>query len=369
LDVLDSLDLTLRALNTRIPEADPQRCVATRYQASSCRRCLAVCPVDAITPTPSLDVDPGKCVGCGACAVVCPTGALDFAQPRAALRAGLRAAGAAAGAPAATGKHGTGALSAAAAVTIACARADLSAGRGSGIRVECLGGVGAADLLVARAAGVASIHFVDGGCDTCRSRPATAGLPAALSAAGAVATAFAPQGNGQPDVAAEVSDLLVTRTSSSLGASPTDTVGASARSMGPVLSRRQVLLFFGLRSAQVVKTSTIKPGRSVGSLHAQKAPPPVHQQLLAALAKLAPRGTDTGSAPPDALIEPLHLATVVLSPGCDACGLCVRYCPHGALRTADGRLLADPDLCTACGLCTEVCPPGAISLAPPEPFA
>jgi ferredoxin len=360
-------------------------------------------------------VDPDKCLGCEACAVVCPTGALDFAQPRAALRAGLRAAGAAAGAAASVSPVpavvSTPTGESTAAVTIACVRADLSAGRGTGIRVECLGCVGTTDLLVAWASGVRSIYLIDAGCDACRSGPAVGGLTRAIAAAETVIAAFQRPGDDAGEVPAS-SRLTVTRANSSAKAPDgvanggrrsgrrqdsgraEEERGAGARSMGPILSRRQLLLFFGLRSAQVVKTSTIKPGRSVGSLHAQKPPPPAHQQLVGTLAKLAPQSADAtdlpvaagglgavlatrsrvatfgaGSMPLDALIESLHLATIALSPACDACGLCVRYCPHGALETVEECLVADPDLCSACGLCAEVCPLGAISLGPPEPFA
>ena len=350
MDILGTLDLTLRALNTRIPEVDPRRCVATRYRSSSCRRCTRACPGGAIAPTPSLEVDPEKCVGCGACAVVCPTGALDFAQPRAALRTGLRTAGEPSGG----------------AATIACVRGDMSAGRGTGIRVECLGSIAAADLLVARAAGMRSLDLVDGGCATCPSAAAVAALPEAIDAAAALYAA--------PEA------MTVTRLTSpdrSSGAAPAADHGgrrasdrsaaqeqAPARWAGPVLSRRQLLFFFGARSVRVAENSVVKrKATSVESLHAQSPPPPTHQLLVRHLDALARQGVALGDLA--TCMEPLHLATVTVSAACDSCGLCARYCPHGALKVTEGLAVADPRLCTACGLCAEVCPPEAIALRPP----
>ncbi|WP_410514590.1 glycyl-radical enzyme activating protein [Paenibacillus sp. BR2-3] len=41
-----------------------------------CRRCAAVCPVQAISYTPMLRIDRSRCISCGQCAEVCHTGAL-----------------------------------------------------------------------------------------------------------------------------------------------------------------------------------------------------------------------------------------------------------------------------------------------------
>jgi|WetSurMetagenome_2_1015567.scaffolds.fasta_scaffold16624_3 ferredoxin len=342
MDVLDSLDLTLRALNTRIPEVDAPRCLATRYQSSSCRRCVQVCPAGAITPTPILEVDPQECLGCGACAVVCPTGALDFAQPRDALRAGLQAA-------ARAGSHAAG-HDATSPVTIACIRGHLSAGEGAGIRVECLGSVAAGDLLFAHAAGVDAIYLVDGGCGDCPLKPATTELAEAISAVACVVP------------------VSVTRLTAP-GRSETTRGRVAARSTGPILSRRQFLLFFGLRSAKVVETSLKKPDGSIKALHAQKETPLAHRLLRESLRTLAPSCGDEAVGDRDAdgtlLTRQLHLARVVVGSACDGCGLCVRYCPHGALKDFEGRVVADSGLCTACGLCVEVCPADAVSLETP----
>jgi ferredoxin len=334
-DLLDALDLTLRTFNMRLPEVEPTRCVATRYRASTCDRCIAVCPVDAIEPVPRLTVDADRCVGCGACATACPTGALDFAQPRAALHAGLRAAGAR---PERM-------------MTVACPHGDMSAGRGVGMRVDCLGGIGAADLLAAWACGLRSLDLVSGDCAQCTLGAAISRLSAAGDAAVSLLTA-----------AGAKTPLDVTRVISpedSQGEAVVGSKHAPARSQGPVLTRRQLFLFFRHRSARLASTALSKDDTSISALHATAAPPPAHRRLLGYLAAL-PAGQDDVTVP----IEPFHLAAVEVSRACDGCGLCARYCPHSALTVVRDRAKIDARLCTACGLCAEVCPPAAIVLRP-----
>jgi uncharacterized Fe-S center protein len=46
---------------------------------------------------------------------------------------------------------------------------------------------------------------------------------------------------------------------------------------------------------------------------------------------------------------------------CVACGLCVRWCAHGALRV-EGKAQIDPSRCVGCGECIITCPEGAIQI-------
>jgi len=52
---------------------------------------------------------------------------------------------------------------------------------------------------------------------------------------------------------------------------------------------------------------------------------------------------------------------------CTGCGLCVLYCPTGALVASSGeddsyQLLFKHSLCVACGYCVDVCPEKCLSL-------
>ena len=46
---------------------------------------------------------------------------------------------------------------------------------------------------------------------------------------------------------------------------------------------------------------------------------------------------------------------------CNACGLCVKTCPFGAIAVLDGVAQTN-DLCTLCGACVNVCPQAALGI-------
>lgn len=58
------------------PERDAAKC------APGCRACAEVCPVQALAETPAggLDLDLGRCLFCGECAVACPAEAITFSR-------------------------------------------------------------------------------------------------------------------------------------------------------------------------------------------------------------------------------------------------------------------------------------------------
>jgi ferredoxin len=61
---------------------DPDICAHGSRGITGCRRCLEVCPADAIiTIGEKIEVEPHLCHGMGSCAAACPTGALAYAYP------------------------------------------------------------------------------------------------------------------------------------------------------------------------------------------------------------------------------------------------------------------------------------------------
>jgi ferredoxin-type protein NapH len=55
---------------------------------------------------------------------------------------------------------------------------------------------------------------------------------------------------------------------------------------------------------------------------------------------------------------------ILCSPeACNQCGACSRVCPLGAIRTAEGTVVALEVQCVRCGRCLDACPSGALRLA------
>ena len=57
-------------------------CAHSRSQKEGCTQCIDVCSTAAIRPDGDhVAVEPHLCMGCGACAIVCPSGAMSYAYP------------------------------------------------------------------------------------------------------------------------------------------------------------------------------------------------------------------------------------------------------------------------------------------------
>lgn len=57
-------------------------CAHSRSQKTGCSRCIDICSANAISSAGDVvKVDPHLCVGCGACATVCPSGAMSYQYP------------------------------------------------------------------------------------------------------------------------------------------------------------------------------------------------------------------------------------------------------------------------------------------------
>lgn len=58
-------------------------CAHSRSKKSGCNQCIDICSAKAISSAgDKIKVDPHLCMGCGACATVCPSGAMSYQYPR-----------------------------------------------------------------------------------------------------------------------------------------------------------------------------------------------------------------------------------------------------------------------------------------------
>jgi 2-oxoglutarate ferredoxin oxidoreductase subunit delta len=80
---------------------------------------------------------------------------------------------------------------------------------------------------------------------------------------------------------------------------------------------------------------------------------------------LAEQATKTqNSGKPEIEEEKVH----VFEAWCKKCGICVAFCPTGALTSDENGLpiLTYPEKCTLCGMCELRCPDFAIAVKPRE---
>jgi ferredoxin len=320
-DRLSLLDETLRAFDSSLPEVVTSRCVATRYRASTCRRCVDVCPAGAVSLDP-LAVDADRCIACTACAAVCRTGALDYPRTKALVHDGL------------TDPRGGTAV-------VACSQADLKETELTpDVVVACLAGLSPADLVAAAAAGRDGLALLSGDCPSCAAAGAMAGVELAATPAMQWLTAI-----GRP--------LRLERVT-------TTSKGAPMRPPDAAVSRRDVFGLLMGRGRAVAAAALAPSMLRIEQLHAVTPPPAAHGRMLADLETLSARaGEALRQLPGD-----IPFAAVDIGDACNECGLCTSYCPHGALKMSDGGVVVQPRLCTGCGLCAEMCPREAVAVRP-----
>jgi pyruvate formate lyase activating enzyme len=61
-------------------------------------------------------------------------------------------------------------------------------------------------------------------------------------------------------------------------------------------------------------------------------------------------------------MQPEKAYNVMRCLGAELCGLCVKACPHGAVRVMNGGIINDRSRCKECFLCVRACPSGAQTL-------
>jgi ferredoxin len=213
------------------------------------------------------------------------------------------------------------------------------------IVLPCVGALAAGDIIAARAAGLSEITVATGDCALCVNGTAGRAVEGAVDAALDVL--------GLVDSGLEVSFARG------------DPAGGETRApQKPVtettLSRRELFGFFGLRAHRAATVVTAPPKPKVEDLHRQSAPPAGHAELLDDIGDLVAASGRRQVR----LSAALSLATIAVGSDCDGCGLCAKYCPHGALLCEGGAARVEVRQCSACGLCVEVCPRSALELQP-----
>lgn len=335
-------------------------CLNTRHQRAGCTRCVDACPTDAIVldaQRPALQMD--RCVHCGACVPVCPTDV--FTQPNPAettLALSLAQLPASAPLELICPQHpATGETPAPVAATVRQRR--------------CLAALSAEHLLELSGNGARSLWLDDSICQNCPIGQLQATIARSVATASGLLAACG---------------LL-----QALALHSTDTDRLLAEpvqrpvldGMQPKLSRRG---FFGAlrqmaqdrieQAQQEEPAPMLRPAAPVDQRLPQQLPES-RKRLLARLAQLSLADKDAAAMAGRAIsLEKLPFARVeVDKEACAGCGLCVRFCPTGALHfSGDALGLRRPgdapqpfalsfraSLCIDCGLCVTACPEDAIA--------
>ncbi len=302
---------------------NPDRCTRACDRFSQCDACARACPVDAIQPGSRTQLNDERCVACGACIPVCPTGALggdDAAQQLA---------------------NCITQLGQVRAVELACARPGAAengpADATTVIRTGgCLAALGPAVYVWLLASGVQQISVRLDACSECSIGQVQTQIRGTLARVRQLTR----------------SDRLVDLDVRCLDWQARSVVSTD----NPPISRRDLLRVF---AAEAPKLAARALPFENGSAATGKTPPPERRRLLHALSRF-----EGATIPPD---NGLGLVRLEVRDNCTACGVCARICPTGALTfqagTSDFRLNWSASACTDCGMCLDVCQQDALRRA------
>jgi len=298
-------------------------CAHSRSKQTGCTQCIDVCSTRAIRASGDhVEVEPHLCMGCGACATVCPSGAMTYAYPGPAdlgsrLRALLATYAKAGGRDACVLLHAEDGRDAIARL----------ARRGKGLPAHVI---------------PVEVHHV-----------ASAGLDTWLAALawGASSVAVLATGSEAPQYAAAL------RFQMSIGDTIANALGYQGEHFRVVDGARTDALERGLWSwprplaSRVAATFAPSGDKRTAlglALDHLAAHAPVPQRVIP-----LPAGAPFGAIGVD-------------RDACTMCMACVGACPEGAIldspETPQLRLIETK--CVQCGICAKTCPENAIALVP-----
>lgn len=346
-DTMAALDL-LAGFGLRVY---PERCVRVRNRHASCNRCAASCTSGAIAlEDATWRITPSLCVGCGTCATVCPTCALEAQHPN---DADLR------GRAMDTARHfgGTAIFACSRAIEDAFEIADTT----SVVELICLSRLEESIIAELFANDVREIVLVHGACGSCSRQ---SGIQSAFLVVATMQTLVAAWGiDREIKVVDEFPACACT--------SPVDPVVDQRLQEGHRFTRYMNPSNPPVDSAAQVVAEGAMLEQAADSIVARYTPPHVREdgtlphfvpvrrgRLLDQLARL-------GRPVVDHVDTRLWGHVVIDFDRCCSCKMCAVFCPTGAISTyvdekgAAGieHYLAE---CVHCCLCQDICPEHAI---------
>lgn len=294
----------------------PERCVRVRNRHASCVRCAEACTSGALSLRDgALTVNEALCVGCGTCATVCPTCAIEARHPvdgellaaaHRALRAGREA-------------------------VFACHRAfeqaPAACAAAGAIELACLSRMEESLAMRLFADGAQCIRLLHGACEGC---PRENGFASVKLVRDTVDSLLETWGlNCEYDVQQVGSEVKV----------------AAADAAAP-----QHVATGGIRAASAFR----KPAHVQADGTLPHFVPLRRHALLDALADLG------NPVRPDLDTRLWGHVSIDMS-ACRSCKMCAVFCPTGALQKyvgedGHGGVEHYPAECVHCGLCQDICP-------------
>jgi formate hydrogenlyase subunit 6/NADH:ubiquinone oxidoreductase subunit I len=344
---LGSIFDLLEKLESRCVSVHKDRCVLLRNRNASCLRCAQACTSGCITYAEGkLLVSPEKCIGCGTCASVCPTGALEAQDPNdAELFKELLLANQAADNSCAI-----------ACVDVLKAAKD-SYDSAKVVGVACLGRIEESVLAALAQAGAREIVLVQGQCLSCEYAK---GLEAARAVCATTATLL--------DAWNRNTNLRITE----------ELPGWTLREEKPVYDESRRAFFSAMKdglknlAGQAARQATEE---RLGKTEATLAP---HIKVMAdgTLPHFLPlrrkrllKCLSYWDQPDDVLIETRLFGQILIDKKlCSGCQMCATFCPTAAISKyadQDGNqgLEFSPQNCVKCRCCQDICPENAITIS------
>lgn len=332
-----------------------ERCVLVRNRNANCLRCAEACTSECIHyENGTLTISAQNCVGCGTCATVCPTCALETVRQRDdELTAACLACA----------EHDEGR------VTIACGPLlDMAVGKYDPemlVRVECLGRVEETLLCELAAKGVREVTLVHGPCETCVHRTGWETLQDVLETQAVLFETW------NCSTAVQVTSKLPGRTrkiETEYDASKRESLlagGHTVAQAGAMVVEAGLAETLGGAQEQDSDSGRASvPKRLFKVAKDGTLPqfiPDRRERLLDALALLG--------EPEDVMIDTRLWGHVIIDVDtCRSCQMCATFCPTGALRKfkdEDGTFGVEhyPGDCVKCRCCEAICPEQAIEIS------
>ena len=336
LEKLQSADITVHQ----------NRCAVVRNRNATCMKCAEVCTSGCISYNDNeLIISPEKCIGCGTCATVCPTCALEAHRPNDAelLHRCIQAMRAADGE-----------------VVIACEQI-VNAAEGlldleKVVPVTCLGRVEESLLVTLAVAGAKHVSLVEGKCASCEHATGFHMAEQVRDTANTLLETW--NSDTRVDLTSKFPHQVRLEGKSSFDAGKRRffaEMGSEAKAAAGTTADYAVKETLGIEEKPESRFQKVMEDGTLPHFI-----PDRRELLLNSLSSLG--------EPQDVMIETRLWGHVIIDPEkCSSCQMCATFCPTDAISKftdEDGTFGVEhfPGDCVKCRCCTDVCPTDALTL-------